>query len=110
MRNLLRKQKWSIVDFFRAAGVGTRKIPGAGFIQVIKGVCREQNRSELLALPYVLVCRPRVVSVEDMVAVQQGALSLVLPSEDDSHSLESWMGKGGERCEKWDVIWSRFWE
>ena len=76
--NLLRKQKWSIVDFFREAGVGTRKIPGAGFIQVIKGVCREQNRSELLALPYVLVCRPRVVSVEEVVAVQQGALCLTL--------------------------------
>ena len=76
--NLLRKQKWLIVDFFREAGVGTRKIPGAGFIQVIKGVCREQNRSELLALPYVLVCRPRVVSVEEVVAVQQGALCLTL--------------------------------
>ena len=104
LHNLLRKQKWPIVDFFKEAGVGTRKIPGADFIQVIKGVRREQNGSELLPLPYVLACRPRVVSVEEMVAVQQGALSLVLPSEDDSHSLESWRGKGGQGCGEWDVI------
>ena len=84
--------------------MGMRKILGADFIQVIKGVCREQKGSELLPLPYVLVCRPRVVSVEEVVAVQQGALSLVLPSEGDSHSLESWMGKGRERCKKWAVI------
>ena len=74
--------------------MGMRKILGADFIQVIKGVCREQKGNELLPLPYVLVCRPRVVSVEEVVAVQQGALSLVLPSEDDSHSL--WKA-GGER-------------
>ena len=37
LHNLLRKQKWPIVDFFKEAGVGTRKIAGADFIQVIKG-------------------------------------------------------------------------
>ena len=92
-----------MAGFFKEADVGTRKIPRADFIQVIKGGCREQNGSELLPLPYVLVCRSLVVVVEEMVAVQQGALSLVLPSEANAHSVESWMGKGGERWEKWDV-------
>ena len=104
LHKLLRKQKWLIVDCLREAGVGTRKMPGADFLQVIKGGCREQNGSDLLPLPYVLACRARVVPVEAMVAVQQGALFLVLPSEDDCHSLESWRGKGGQGCEKWDVI------
>jgi len=81
MYNLLCKQKWLIVEFFGEAGVATRKILGADFIQVMRGVWREQNGSELLPLPAVLVCRPGVVAVGEMVAVQQGAHSLVLPSE-----------------------------
>lgn len=90
--------------------MGRRKIPGADFIQVVKGVWREQNGSELLPLPDVLVCRPGVVPVGEMVAVQQGALSLVLPLEDNSHSLESWRGKGEQGYEKWDVIEGQLWE
>ena len=84
--------------------MGMRKILGADFIQVIKGVCREQKGSELLPLPCVLVCRPRVVSVEELWRFRKGAFCLVLPSEGDSHSLEGWMGKGRERCKKWAVI------
>ena len=56
--NLLRKQKWLIVSFFGEVGVGMRKVLGAGFIQIIKGVCRGPNRSELLPLPYVLCADP----------------------------------------------------
>ena len=96
--NLLRKQKRPIVAFFGEAAVGTRKMLGAGFLQVILGAGREQNGSEVLPLPYV--CRPRVAAVEEMVLFQQGALSLVLPSEDDCHSLESWRGRRGQGCEK----------
>ena len=94
LQDLLHKHKWPMVDFFKEAVLGTRKIPRADFIQVNKRVCGEQNGSDLLPLLYVLACKPGVVLVEEMVAVQQGALSLVLPSEDDSHSL--WKA-GGER-------------
>ena len=79
LHNLLRKQKWLIVSFFREAGVGMRKILGADFIQVIKGVCREQKGSELLPLPYVLVCRPRVVSVEELWRFSKGHFLLSYP-------------------------------
>ena len=94
LHNLLHKQKWPMVAFFKEAGMGTRKIPRVDFIQVIKGVCREQNGNNLLTELYVLTCKPRVVLVEEIVVVQQGVLLLVLPSEDSSQSL--WKA-GGER-------------
>ncbi|KAM6033126.1 LOW QUALITY PROTEIN: acrosin-like, partial [Theristicus caerulescens] len=50
LHNLLHKEKWLVVSFFKEAGVGTRKMPGADFIPVIKGVrtavrsCEEQSQ------------------------------------------------------------------
>lgn len=50
LHNLLHKQKLTMVDVFKRAGMDRRKITRADFIHVIKAVRRELKRQELLQL------------------------------------------------------------
>lgn len=50
LHNLLHKQKLTMVDVFKRAGMDRRKITRADFIHVIKAVRREPKRQELLQL------------------------------------------------------------
>ena len=95
MYNLLCKQKWPIVEFFGEAVVGRRKIPGADFIQVIRGVWREQNGSELLPLPMSLCADLGWFQWGKCCWFSKGHFLLSYPQ-----SLEIWRGKGGQGCEK----------
>lgn len=83
LRDLLRKQKVTMVEVFKRAGTDRRKTTRADFIHIIKAVRRELKRNKLLQLcPIFLACKPRVLSVE----LQEGALSLAESCRGDKSS------------------------
>lgn len=68
LRNLLHKQKLTMVDVLKRAGMDRRKTTRADFIHIIEVVGRELKRNELAfiqntTLPYFPACKPRVVSM-----------------------------------------------